>query len=60
MIPKDVLEKARKQMQPNARKSKHMPVVVVPNSDKRPNVETVNGRTCVTVGKDYLCGDYYD
>lgn len=59
MIPTQVLELVRQRMQPHARNKKKMPVIVLLDAS-RPIVDTYNGRTCVIVGKDFLCGDYYD
>jgi len=62
MIPNIVLERVRTRVQgPRTRPSRKCDVFLLPDNS-RPNWAThpMNGRTVVTVGKEYLCGDYYD
>jgi hypothetical protein len=58
-IPLDILDTVRRRLQPNARRSRQLPVIVV-RGNHRPIVDTVAGRVCCVIGKDWLCGDYYD
>jgi hypothetical protein len=58
-IPDEVLEAVRKTVQPSGRYKRRVPVVVL-EGHQLPVLRTVNGRTCAVVGKDTLCGNYYD